>query len=64
MTIVRVMVDCPITGVENQLQQRMGMRVAQTRAHLHGEEEEENETQDPGKHQQPGNIPSSGSWSG
>lgn len=60
VTVVGVVVDLAIAGVEQQLEERVGMRVIGAGAHLHGEQEKEYETQNADQRQLPAGIQSSG----
>ena len=62
VAIARVMVDRAITGIEDQLQERMGMRIGRAGAHLHRKQEEEHETKDAEERGQPTSAAARKPW--
>lgn len=59
VTIIGVVIDLAITGIEQQLEERVGMRIGSAGAHLHGQQEKKHETQDAGQCEQPASVQTS-----
>ena len=62
--IVRMMIDRAVTGIQDQLQECMRVRIDRAGAHLHGEQEEDHENRNADEREPPARVSSLRSWRG
>ncbi len=62
MSDAGMMIDRAITGIDDELHERMRVRVDRASAHLHGEQDEEHETEYTDEGEPPVSVSSLRSW--